>query len=150
MRGVRSWLFDTFSGIPFSNLTKGEESKSLGGKLTDTSAEYVDGLLSRWSGRYRICEGDLFDTLPSTETGSLAFVHVDLNASAPTRLALEYAHPRMVPGGVMLFDDYGRGYEDQRTAIEEFFAERPETVIALPTGQGVVIANAGLTGGGPG
>lgn len=30
-------------------------------------------------------------------------------------------------------------YEDQRRVIDEFFADKPERVIALPTGQGLVV-----------
>jgi hypothetical protein len=45
-----------------------------------------------------------------------------------------------VEGGVIVLDDYGGWrFEDQRHVIDEFLGERPEDVIALPTGQALVI-----------
>ena len=136
----RIYLFDTFTGIPADRLTEGEQKADFAGKLDDTSPEYVEQRLSRWAGRFEVCAGDVFETLPRTETGPLAFVHMDLNAAAPTRLALEYAYPRLVAGGVIVFDDYGFFlYRDQQTVIDEFFADQPDEVIGLPTGQGLLV-----------
>src|SRR3954468_24319607 len=106
----RFFLFDTFTGIPSAHLTELEREQEIEGILSDTSTAYVADLLDRWRENVVICEGDVFETLPETETGRLAFVHFDLNASAPTRAALEYAFSRAVPGALLLFDDYGSGY----------------------------------------
>jgi len=136
----RLYLFDTFAGIPEENLTDYESQKKFGGKLSDTSPEYVERLLSRWAPRFEVCPGDVFETLTRIETGPLSFVHMDLNAAAPTGFALEYAYPRLVPGGMMVFDDYGwLKYRDQHAVVEDFFSDRPDEVIALPTGQGLVV-----------
>ncbi len=140
----RFYLFDTFEGIPSKRLTEHEVERGMAGHLSDTSTEYVERRLSRWDGRFELCPGDVFEVLRETETGPLSFVHMDLNASAPTRFALEYAYPRLVPGGTIVFDDYGwLKYRDQRHVIEEFFSEEPEEVIALPTGQGLVVKREG-------
>jgi len=66
---------------------------------------------------------------------------MDLNASAPTRLALEYAYPRLVPGGAIVFDDYGWNADsyEQRDVIHEFCEPLPESLIALPSGQAFLI-----------
>jgi len=134
----RLFLFDTYTGIPDDRLTADESREGLGGRLGDTSAEYVSRLLSDWDPIPVICAGDVFETIPRTDTGPLAFVHLDLNAAAPTRHVLEHVHDRLVPGGVVVLDDYGwRGYEDQRRTVEEFLRDRPETLIALPSGQAV-------------
>ncbi len=139
----RIYLFDTFSGTPTEELTTTEAGEGLGSKhwkYDETSAEYVAGLLAEWSSIVEIREGDVSKTLAETETGPLAFVHMDLNASAPTLVALDYAYPRLGPGSIVVFDDYGDPkYRDQRTAVDEFFAAKPEEPIALPTGQAFVI-----------
>ena len=134
----RFYLFDTFEGVPSRNL--GRLERWMAGLGRDTSAEDVARFLSPWRDEVCIVKGDVFETLPKTETGPLAFCHMDLNAAAATAAALEFAYARLVPGGVVVFDDYGwTGYEDQRRVIDAFFAERPETPLALPTGQAVVI-----------
>lgn len=142
----RYYLFDTFSGTPTDSLTPTEVDEGLGQRqwrYDGTSSEYVARLLERWREQIQICEGDVAATVLETETGPLSFVHLDLNASAPTRIALEYVYPRLVPGAVIVFDDYGdRKYDDQRAVIEEFFADKTESAIALPTGQAFVIARA--------
>jgi O-methyltransferase len=52
---------------------------------------------------------------------------------------LEHAYGRLVPGGVIVFDDYGGpGYEQQRALIDGFMRERPEEIVALPTGQALL------------
>jgi predicted O-methyltransferase YrrM len=134
------FLFDTFAGFPPEMLTDSERAIGLHGALENTSVDYVAARLARWEAQVTLVPGDVFETLPRTETGPLAFVHMDLNLSRPTTVALEYVYPRLVAGAIIVFDDYGQtGLETQRTVIDEFFAGRPEEVIALPSGQGMMI-----------
>lgn len=134
-------LFDTFAGIPDSELTAREADQGFEGRFEDSSVDHVRRVLSAWEAQVEIHAGDVFKTLPATETGPLSFAHIDLNATAPTIAALEYAWSRTVPGGTVLFDDYGwPDHREQRVAIDDFFAGRAEEPIALPTGQAVVIS----------
>jgi O-methyltransferase len=139
----RFYLFDTFSGTPTEGLTETEADEGLGSgdwQYADTSSAYVAKLLDRWRGQIEIREGDVSETLAGTETGPLSFVHLDLNASAPTLVALQYVYPRLLEGAVIVFDDYGDPkYRDQRATIEAFFSDKPEEAIALPTGQAFLI-----------
>jgi O-methyltransferase len=136
----RFFLFDTFTGIPADRLTEKERKQDFAGRLDDTSVEYVDNLLARWRPRYELCPGDVFETVGTAEVGVLSFAHIDMNAAAPSRIALDFTYSRMMPGGIIVFDDYGwKSCEDQRKMIDEFFSERPEKPIALPTGQAWVI-----------
>lgn len=138
--GARFHLFDTFEGIPDSGLTEREREQGFVGRLADTSVEYVRRRLEPWSDRLDFHVGDVLETLAKAETGELSLVHMDLNASEPTRVALEYAYSRLVPGGTIVFDDYGWGREnEQRDVIEEFCAPLRETVFALPSGQGLLV-----------
>jgi O-methyltransferase len=135
----RFHLFDTFSGIPDDKLTEGEREAGFGGRLDDTSADYVRKLLEPWDPIPQLWPGDVFDTMPAADTGELAFVHLDLNAAAPTGHVLEHVYDRVVPGGLVVFDDYGWSeYDDQRDVIEDFLRDRPEVIVALPTGQAVL------------
>ncbi|HEY3728965.1 MAG TPA: TylF/MycF/NovP-related O-methyltransferase [Solirubrobacteraceae bacterium] len=136
------YLFDTFAGIPDAHLGDRERSLDLAGRHGDTSVEYVEWRLARWREQIQICAGDVFETLPLADTGPLAFAHVDLNSAAPTRRVLEYAYQRLVSGAIVVFDDYGYGWDDcadERAAIDDFFGDMRESVVALPTGQGLVI-----------
>ena len=133
----RLHLFDTFEGIPDSNLTESEREARFAGRLNDTSAAYVAELLTPWDPIAQLWPGDVFETFPAADTGELAFVHIDLNAAAPTVHVLEHTYDRLVPGAIVVFDDYGfPGYEVQRGLIDAFLRDRREDVIALPDGPG--------------
>ncbi len=68
------------------------------------------------------------------------FVHVDVDLYQPTRDAIEFFYFRLVPGGVLVCDDYGfETCPGARRAMDEFFNKCSEPIIHLPTGQGVVI-----------
>jgi hypothetical protein len=136
----RFFLFDTFTGIPANRLTERERNEGFAGRLKDTSLEHVDDLLTRWRPRYTLCPGDIFDTISAIDVGVLSFAHIDLNAAAPTRAALDFTYKHMICGGIIVFDDYGQAdYNDQRIVIDEFFHNLPEKPIAVPTSQAFVI-----------
>jgi O-methyltransferase len=136
----RFLLFDTFAGIPHDHLTPAEREADFGGRLADTSVEYVAGLLAPWGDVPQLVPGDVFETAATALPDTLAFAHIDLNASAPTIHALELVYERLSPSGVIVFDDYGwRGYEDQRARIDAFVARKPEEIVALPTGQALLL-----------
>ncbi|HZQ50245.1 MAG TPA: TylF/MycF/NovP-related O-methyltransferase [Candidatus Dormibacteraeota bacterium] len=146
--GRRYFLFDTFAGIPDDeHLTPAEREEGFGGRLGDVALDDVRKRLEPWAGRLEFVVGDVFKTMPQTETGPLAFVHMDLNAAAPTEAALRYAWPRIVPSGMIVFDDYGDShYTDQRRLVDRYFASEGVTVFALPTAQALVIKQAGDSG----
>ena len=138
--GRSYFLFDTFEGIPASNLTQAEIEAGFAGRLADTSVDQVRSRLEPWKSQLQFVAGDIFKTLPATETGPIAFAHIDLNAAAPTEEALRYAWARLLPAGIVVFDDYGwQEYDDQKRLIDRFFADAKSTVIALPTGQAMAV-----------
>lgn len=68
------------------------------------------------------------------------FVHLDVDLYQPTRDALIFFYPRTNPGGIILCDDYGFvTCPGAKTAMDSFFSDKPEEVVLLSTGQGVVI-----------
>lgn len=75
------------------------------------------------------------------EDRRFCFVNVDVDLYAPTRDSLEFFYPRMVPGGVIVFDDYGSELQSPGAgrAIDEYMAERPEPLITAPTAQAFLI-----------
>ncbi|NLE39771.1 MAG: macrocin-O-methyltransferase, partial [Pirellulaceae bacterium] len=51
---------------------------------------------------------------------------------------LEYFYPRMIPGGIILSHDYDI-LAGVMKAFHEFFADKPESIIELPTTQCMVV-----------
>jgi hypothetical protein len=54
--------------------------------------------------------------------------------------ALEVLFERMVPGAVLILDDYGwLGYRAQKLAEDPWLAKYGYRVLEMPTGQGLLI-----------
>ena len=55
----------------------------------------------------------------------------------PTKDSINYFWPKIVPGGVIICDDYG-SYKTigARKAMDDFFGK--DKILELPTGQGLV------------
>jgi O-methyltransferase len=95
------YLFDTFSGMP------DEQSidKHKTGDFDDTSIEAVSHLLKdRQNIVFR--QGYFPTTTRGLEGERFSFVHIDGDLYQSTLDALEFFYPRMVEGGIMIFDDY--------------------------------------------
>lgn len=73
-----------------------------------------------------------------------SFVHVDVDLYEPTRDSLSFFYDRLVPGGVLLCDDYGSTACPGATkAFDDLVADRAErSVVHLTTGQGFIVKRA--------
>lgn len=71
----------------------------------------------------------------------IAYLHIDLNQAPAEIAALEHLFDRMVPGGVLILDDYEWSgiYRVQKLAEDVWFDARQYRVMPLPTGQGLII-----------
>jgi O-methyltransferase len=131
-------LFDTFQGMP-----EEAETDSAGhapGDFGDTSLPAVRSRLTRFS-NVRLHAGVIPATLSEVGDRAFAFIHLDLDLYQSTLEALRFFYPRMVKGATLVSDDYGfpRYKEAAKKAVDEFFADKPEPVIVLRTGQCLVI-----------
>ena len=71
----------------------------------------------------------------------IAYLHIDLNQAQAEVAALEHLFDRLVPGGILILDDYEWSgiYRKQKLAEDIWFEARKYRVMPLPTGQGIVI-----------
>ena len=67
-------------------------------------------------------------------------MHIDVNLYQPTLDSLAFFYPRMQHGGIVVCDDYGFSTCPGATrAVQEFLADAPEKMVALPVGGGFFI-----------
>jgi O-methyltransferase len=79
----------------------------------------------------------VFDRLPETRW---AFVHIDVDLHEPTLASLEYFHPRMVRGGIIICDDYGsKLFPGARKAWDAYCEGNAIPFVVLETGQSVLM-----------
>lgn len=131
-------LFDTFTGMPVFADPKRDNHKP--GDFGDTSLSSVKMFLQKFKFiNYHV--GIIPNTFNDVENSYFSFVHIDVDLYPSTLACCQFFYPRLVKGGVLICDDYGfKGYERAaKLAIDDFFKDKPEKVIYLPTGQAIVI-----------
>lgn len=141
------YLFDTFSGIDPRFVTDEEKEQ---GKLEynkkimetggyATNVDLVRKNFSQWN-NVQIIQGAVPETLSQVKIERIAFVHLDMNCAIPEYEATKHFWPQMVPGALLLLDDYAYfGYESQKKALDQFAAAANISILSLPTGQGLAI-----------
>lgn len=127
-------LFDSFAGLP----APGNRDRHSEGDFSDTSAE---GVRSLFGGTLSVVlhQGWIPDTFQACGVGSVAFAHVGLDLEQSVLDSCEFIYPRLQPGGVIVFDDYGFvSCPGVRAAVDAFFRDQREAPLVLPAGQAVV------------
>lgn len=77
--------------------------------------------------RLHYVKGKVEDTIPSSPDGvqapeRIALLRLDTDWYESTRHEMVHLYPRLVPGGVLIIDDYGH-WQGSRKAVDEYFAE---------------------------
>lgn len=134
-------LFDSFAGLPEPTAEDGEcvlgraeakakRSLGAGGALRPVNWDAADrkdseellarvGYPKEWI-RYHV--GWFQETLDSAEEiGPIALLRIDADWYESTRLCLEKLFPLVVPGGFVIFDDYGH-FQGCRQAVDEYLS----------------------------
>lgn len=137
----RHLAFDSFEGvsapIEADRMANGRQhwhQGKLRHELDETAAFLAD---------FPVCtpvKGWIPETFPPFADHRFRMVHIDVDLYEPTRDSLQFLYQRVVPRGILLFDDHGFiDCPGARQAALEFFADKPESLIELPTGQAFAI-----------
>ena len=134
------YLLDTYEGIPESILSEQESRhQSVFKKVYTECLQEIMNTFSPFP-EVMIVKGLVPNTFGMVNSNKFCFVHIDMNNAQSEIAAAEYLWPRLTAGGFMLLDDYGWQINiDQRIAFNQFAHERGLTVLALPTGQGLLM-----------
>jgi len=138
-KGKEFYLLDTFEGFDEKYLNPVELAN---GKRSGGYEYCYDFVVSYFSRHpcVRIIKGSIPETLSLVHSREVAFIHIDLNCVIPEIASINYFWDKLVTGGVVLLDDYGHaGHEEQQLAFDSFAQEKNTMVLALPTGQGLLI-----------
>jgi len=85
-------------------------------------------------------QGVVPDVLSILNLEAVSFLHLDLNAARPEVEALERLWPQLLPGAIVLFDDYGwTDFAPTKLAHDELVRRFGKSICTLPTGQGLLI-----------
>ena len=126
------WLLDTFEGYKKVDREKDGEHVAVN-DCRCKSYEDVQALLSDAEVPCHLIKGMIPETLQQVHADKLCFAHIDVNLYEPTFAATEFCLKRLVPGGVIVFDDYCWPLTyGARCAIDEVCAKFKQVVVSLP------------------
>lgn len=127
-------LFDTFEGLPKSH----EKDRGVHRENQfAASLESVQDFLKDFD-NVHYHKGYFPDSAADFHEDWVSFAHFDVDLYQSTLDCLKHFYPKMAPGGIMLSHDYSilSGVKD---ACHEFFADKPEPIIELPSTQCMII-----------
>lgn len=127
------WIYDLFEyeeGMPHRAMP--EHGKDLYARVRRKFESYP---------QVRVCKGAIPEVFDRASPDEIAYLHIDLNQAPAEIAALNVLFDRVVPGGIIILDDYEWSgvYRVQKQAEDPWFEQRNYRVIPLPTGQGLVI-----------
>jgi Macrocin-O-methyltransferase (TylF) len=145
------YLLDTFTGVDEKTIMEGPHTREeieihrmrRASGYYALDVEEVRRNFSQWR-NVRIIQGPVPDTLPLVKAEQISYLHLDMNCAEPEVAALRYFWSMLVPGAMVLLDDYAYvGYESQKAAVDAVAKELEVRVLSLPTGQGLLVKPPG-------
>jgi O-methyltransferase len=116
-----------------------------GNKTGGKTPQYADSISSvrdrfQQFGNTNVIQGLVPDILNAIEIPELKFIHIDLNAAQPEVAAMQILIPQLVPGGIIILDDYGFPETTESRVAHDLLANKlGYEILSLPTGQGLII-----------
>ncbi|MBB3094603.1 hypothetical protein FHR83_002255 [Actinoplanes campanulatus] len=144
-------LYDTFEGMS----EPGEHDKRHDGRSAAEMLETSDKSSGVWAyasledvratmresgypaDRIHYYKGKVEDTIPGDAPERISILRLDTDWYESTRHELEHLWPRLVPGGVLLLDDYG-WWDGAKRAVDEWLEEVNPRLLLLRMDEGRV------------
>ena len=135
------YMFDTFTHMPFP----GDEDVDVFGRA---AADYYDEASEAEAFRYlpleavkealastgyptermHFVQGLVEETIPEHAPDAIALCRLDTDWYESTAHEMEHLYPRVVPGGMVLIDDYGH-FQGAKKAVDEYLAAHDPGVL---------------------
>ena len=133
------FLYDTFDGIHSSLLTDDEKDFGVQPDRYEECYAAVCNTFRKYP-NVKIVRGEVPTTLHQRSPDKVAFLSIDMNCVVPEIEALQFFWDKVVPGGIIILDDYGwKSHHLQKKAFDQFCLSHQLPILQLPTGQGLLI-----------
>jgi hypothetical protein len=107
------YLYDTFTGLPYSNVEHGDRHQI--GEFNNGDYEGIKNALP-----YANVIRGIFPE-SAIEMSQIAFAHIDVDQYKSYIDCINYLKPKMMEGGIMWFDDYE--LDGAKKAVDELIGE---------------------------
>lgn len=132
--------FDVFGSFPETQHELDREKRAAFIEEAGSESIGVDQLLEVL--RHKGCDqdveliaGDICETVPQFVKDNpdfrIAFLNLDTDIYEPAVVILEHLYPRIVPGGVLVLDDYGV-FPGETKAVDDYFAGQELQIRRFP------------------
>lgn len=122
------YLFDSWGPLPGHHPSYPEEI-----------FEIVKERFTRYN-NVEMVRGIVPDSLAQVSIKKIAYIGIDMNSHLAERSVLDILYQKIVPGGIIYFDDYGWGEHSQlRETIDDFFKDKPEELLHFPSGNSIIV-----------
>ena len=137
--GKRFFLPETYDGLVDELITDDERMAGISAAKYEPCYEQVCRTFAPYD-FVRIIQGRVPDTLDQADAEKVCYLSIDMNCVVPEIAAAEFFWDRLVPGAIIVLDDYGfQNHVNQQIAFDEWAAKHNTQVLALPTGQGLIL-----------
>jgi hypothetical protein len=134
------YLLDTYEGLIPDMITEAEKKAGIEEYLTHYTNVYDQVVKTFAPFNTKIIRGIVPETLPQCKSEKICYLSIDMNCVEPEIAAANYFWDKIVTGGVMILDDYGFSLHiEQKKAFDKFALEKGQSILSLPTGQGIII-----------
>jgi hypothetical protein len=131
--------FDTFADFPETGYADDQAPRerfiAAAGSVSMTVEELQQVMTHKGVRNVELVAGDILETVPryvqQNPAFKIALLHIDTDIYEPAKAALEALYDRIVPGGLLVLDDYGL-FPGETKAVDEFFAGRTPLFQKLP------------------
>ena len=129
------YCFDSFQGLSTPQkedfVPEKDDAYWMAGKFA-IDLEYVTRALDAFRYDIAILPGWIPTRFAEVTAERFSFVHIDVDFFEPTRDSIAFFYPRMIKGGIVLFDDYDSPRcPGARKAIDAFLAGKPQKIVPL-------------------
>ena len=126
------WGFDTFDSNPVE-----------GHAFEGQAPGFFQQVLARFADypQVKLIQGLIPEVFDTHSPSQICYLHIDLNSATAEVATLDRLFDRVVPGGVIIFDDYEWSgvYRAQKLALDPWLDARAYKLTPMPTGQAFLI-----------
>ncbi|RYY39887.1 MAG: macrocin O-methyltransferase [Chitinophagaceae bacterium] len=133
------FLYDTYEGMSAPGAEDVDLNQNAAGQLLEKSEKSTESIIWAFAslndvqqnlgstgypdGSIHYVQGKVEDTLPATLPGRIALLRLDTDWYESTYHELTHLFPLVVPGGVVIIDDYGH-WQGARKAVDQYLNEQ--------------------------
>ncbi len=129
----RFWAYDLFEhDASMAHHSMPDHGPALEARVREKFGDYP---------QVSIVKGEIPGVFEGQSPQRIAYLHIDLNQAEAEVAALDALFDRVVPGGIVILDDYEWSgfYRHQKLEEDPWFDAQQYRVFPLPTGQGIVL-----------